>query len=170
MANGKRETTQWRDSKGNLAAVRWYVDSTLSDSAAHSAASAVIDALTAITNAAFQSGSGPATSVAGPVVYGTTAQFASVEDKAVFTFSGADGQFHRYQIPAPKIAIFEVDQETVDADQTDAAAFITAALANIKTASGAGLSSFRGGIRQRRKLHRKLTINTLVPELDEPAE
>lgn len=170
MANGKRESTVWRDVKGNTAAVRFYIDSTLSDSAAHSAASAVINAITAITNAAFQSASGPATSVAGPVAYGTAAQFATVEDKAVMTFSGADGSLHRYQIPAPKVDIFEVDQETVEADQTDVAAFIAAAIANIHTASGAALSSFVGGVRVRRKMHRKLTIYTLVPELDEPAE
>jgi hypothetical protein len=170
VANGKLESTTWRDVKGNTARIRWYVDSTLTDSAAHSAASAVINAITAITNSAFQSAAGPATSVAGPAVYGTAAQFTTVEDKAVMTFTAADGALHRYQIPAPKVSMFEVDQETVNATDTNTAAYITAALANQVTRSGAALTAFVGGIRIRRKLHRKLSIYTLVPELDEPAE
>lgn len=170
MANGKLESSTWRDVKGNTARIRFYIDSTLTVAAQDAAGGAVLVAIAPLTNAAFQSSSGPRTSLAGPVAYGTAAQFATVEDKAVMTFAAADGTLHRYQIPAPKIDIFEVDQETVDAAQTDVAAFVTAMLADAKTASGAGLSSFVGGVRTRRKLHRKLSIYTLVPELDEPAE
>lgn len=170
MANGLRETATYRDSKGHIGRVAFYVASTGTTVTQAAAAAAILNNLAPITNAAQQSARGPATEVAAPVVYGTTADFATVEDKAVFTFSTADGQLHRIQVPAPKIAIFEVDTITVDAAQTDAAAFITNFLGNAVTAGGAAMSSFVGGVRIRRKLQRKLSIYTKVPELDEPDE
>jgi hypothetical protein len=170
MANGLLETVSWRDSKGHIARTRYHVADTGTLITQGAAATAVLVAMEAITNCALQSASGPGTTVAGPVVYGTTADFAAAEDKAVYTFSAADGSLHRVQVPAPKIDIFEVDTVTVDAAQTDSAAFITAYLANAVTSAGAAMTLFIGGIRQRRKLQRKLTIFVKVPELDEPAE
>lgn len=170
MPNGLKEVASYRDSKGRIGRVSYYVASTGTAITQATAAANVINFLALITNAAQQSARGPATEVAGPVVYGTTADFASVEDKAVLTFSAADGSLHRIQIPAPKIAIFEVDTVTVDAAQTDLANFVTAFLADAVTAAGASITSFIGGVRVRRKLQRKLNIFVKVPELDEPAE
>lgn len=170
MPNGLLESVSYRDSKGHIGKVRYHVANTGTLITQGAAADAVLVAIGAISNAALQSASGPATTAAGPVVYGTTADFAAVEDKAVYTFSAADGSLHRVQVPAPKIAIFEVDTVTVDAAQTDSAAFITAYLANAVTSAGAAITAFVGGIRQRRKLQRKLNIYIKVPELDEPAE
>lgn len=170
MATALRQSTVWRDVKGNTAAVRYYVASSGTPASQQTAANAVAAAIIPVTNAALQSASGLLTSVAGPVVYGTAAQFATVEDKAVLTFSAADGTLHRYKIPAPKIDIFEVDQETVDNSQTDLAALVTAILANVHTADGAALTLFIAGVRTRVKNRRKLNIFLKVPELDEPAE
>jgi hypothetical protein len=170
MANGLLENVSWRDSKGHIARVHYHVANTGTLITQGAAATAVLVAMEAITNCALQSASGPSTTAAGPVAYGTTGNFAAVEDKAVYTFSAADGSLHRVQVPAPKIAIFEVDTITVDAAQTDSAAFITAYIANVVTSAGAAITSYVGGIRVRRKLQRKLTIFVKVPELDEPAE
>ena len=168
MAAQKQNVT-WRDSKGHTARNSFFIDAATPALQA-AAAAAVIVAEEAITNAAVQSTSGPSTSSPLPVAYGTTADFPAVEDKAVFTFATGNGSLHRLQVPAPKIAIFEVDTVTVDASQADAAAFITAVIANVFDRSGGAITSFVGGVRTRRKLQRKLTIFTLVPELDEPAE
>jgi len=170
MANGLKEIATWRDSKGHIGKTAFYVASSGTAASQQTAADTVLTAIQAITNAAVQHTTGPATSLAGPVVYGTTADFATAEDKAVFTFSAADGSLHRYRIPAPKVDIFEVDTITVDADQTDAAAYITAVLANVVTSAGAALTIFLGGVRTRTKFQRKLSITDKVPELDEPAE
>lgn len=170
MPTGLRESTSWRDSKGHIGRFRYFVADTGTLITQGAAASAVIVATEPITNAALQSASGPSTTAAGPVAYGTTADFPAIEDKVTMTFSAADGSLHRYQIPAPKIDIFEVDTVTVDAAQTDVAAFVTAVLANVVTSAGAGLTSFVGGVRTRRPLQRKLNIFIKVPELDEPAE
>jgi len=170
MANGLLESITWRDVKGNTATTRFYLADTGTAITQAAAGQAILNAMLALSNAAFQTARGPLTNVARQVVYGTAAQFLSVEDKATFTFSAADGSIHRIKVPAPKIALFEVDQETIDNSQSDVATFITAFLANAVTAAGAALITNPGGIRQRTKLKRKLSVWTLVPELDEPAE
>lgn len=170
MANGLRQVDTWRDSKGRTATMRYYVASTGTQITQAVAASNVNNAFQPCSNAHTQTVHGPSNNPAGPVGYGTTADFPSVEDKAVLTFSAADGSLHRYKLPAPKIAIFEVDTVTVDAAQADIAGAITAVIANVVTASGAAITSYVGGTRSRVKLQRRLNIFVKVPELDEPAE
>jgi hypothetical protein len=170
MANGIKQTSTWRDSKGHTARVTFNVASTGTLTEEAAAAGAVLVAMVAITNAAINGNRGPSSSANQPVSYGITGTFPSVEDKAVYTFYAADGSLHRVKVPAPKIAIFEVDMVTVDAAQADSAAFITAYIGNAVTSNGAAMVGYLGGIRQRVKLQRKLSILTKVPELDEIAE
>lgn len=169
MANAVIQSITWRDSKGLTCQSRYYVTSA-SAAASQTAAGAVAAGMAGISNAAKQAQRGAAGTVAGPVVYGTTANFAAITDKVLLTFSAADGSLHRFQVPCPKIAVFEVDTITVDAAQTDMAACITAMLANIQTAAGASLTSYVGGVRISKPLHRRYNILVKVPELDEPAE
>jgi hypothetical protein len=170
MANGKLQVDTYRDIKGFTAGMRYHVASGGTAITQQTAAIAVATAAVACSNAALEIAHGPNTSNAQPPVFGTAAQYIGVHMKAVYTFRAADGTLHRFQIPAPHIAIFEVDQQTVDAAQADSAAFITAVLANVVTANGSALTSFAGGQYRSRPQSRKLNINIKVPELDEPAE
>jgi hypothetical protein len=103
--------------------------------------------------------------------YGTAANYLDVEDKAVMTFL-ADGQLHRFQVPAPILGIFLADQETVD----PANAAVVALAGDFTTfvytrgVTPSLMSSFIGGTRARRKLHRKLTIRVKNPALTGPGE
>ena len=171
MANGLKESTTWRDVKGNTARVSYYVSSGGTQITQAAAAAAVLTAIGAITNCAFQSASGPSTSFAQPVAFPSpTTPFQSVEDKAVFTFQDAAGAYHRYAIPAPLLSIFLADEETVDDSNADVIAFNTAMITNVKNSFGDALIDFNGAIRTRRKLHRKLNINVRDPSLSGPGE
>jgi hypothetical protein len=170
MAGGLKESVTYRDAKGNTGRVSFYVASTGTVASEQLAANTVVNSIAALTNALEQSRTGPGTSVAGLVTYGTNAEFPSIEDKAVFTFADANGGLHRFQIPAPKLAIFDADGETVDKTQADVVTFTSALVANAVNRNGIAIGFFVGGIRIRRKLHRKLTIFVLDPSLNEPAE
>lgn len=98
--------------------------------------------------------------------YGTTAQFATVEDKAQLTFKSQQGSIVRFQIPAPKAAGFNTDLETVLPTETNMAAlktwFETYVYENITDTSPL---TYVGGVRVRRKMQRKFNIFTLDPTL-----
>ena len=165
----------WRDAKGQTARTRFFV---LYDGAgfadAESAAGGVRAATAAMTNAALQGGNGPDGETLLPS-YGAQAVYEDVEDKAVMTFLDDKGNVHRYQIPAPKTAIFTADGQTVDSGNALVIAYVaamkaTTGVAAIGSRSLRQLTVFVGGVRQRRKNIRKMTIFTLSAKLDEPAE
>lgn len=168
MAVAKQSYT-WRDAKGNTARTSFYIQGANATAQA-TAANAIFSTMGALTNAAFQSSSGPETAAPTEVVYGTNAAYASVEDKAVFTFQTAHGSLHRIQIPAPVAAIFLADGETVDATNTAVVAFTSAFVANACDSDGVTIGFGAFGIRQRRKTRRKLSIFTKDPSLSEPGE
>lgn len=165
----------WRDAKGVTAHTKFFV---LNDGAtfadAESAAGSVRVAIAALTNASLQGGNGFDSETILPS-YGANAVYEDVEDKAVMTFLDTSGAIHRYQIPAPKSAIFTADGQTVDSANTAVAAYVAAMKATTGTAAIGSrsllqIAAFVGGVRQRRKNVRKLTIYTLSAKLDEPAE
>lgn len=165
----------WRDAKGQTARTRFFVlndGTTFAD--AESAAGAVRAAIAGLSNAALQGGNGFDSEALLPS-YGTNAVYEDVEDKAVMTFLDDKGNVHRYQIPAPKTAIFTADGQTVDSANAAVVTYVTAMKATTGTA-GIGSRSLRqltvfvGGVRQRRKTIRKMSIFTLSAKLDEPAE
>lgn len=103
--------------------------------------------------------------------YGTTATYATVEDKMVLTFYGSNGALHRFQYAAPKAAGFLADQETVNQAETNVNALLVFISANCYgTPLDTSPLVFVGGYRLRRKMHRKVNIFTLNPALTGPDE
>jgi hypothetical protein len=168
MAVAKQSYT-FRDSKGNTARISFFV-SGANATAQATAANNVFVTITPLTNAAFQSSSGPETAVPTEVVYGTSATYENAEDKAVFTFQTAAGGIHRYQIPAPIAGMFLADGETVDNSNVAVTAFVSAVIANVVDRNGNPVAFGANGVRARRKLHRKLSIFTKNPTLTGPGE
>ena len=185
MTGGLPQSITYRDSKGNTGSVRFFLDPGAASVAAVAQNGANIRvAINALTNAALVGSKGPDTTNANAVAYGASGAYENIEDKATFTFADAVGTLHRYQVPAPKSAIFMADGETIDntngavklfvADMINATYGGTAPDASQTKAavsrSDQALVTFVGGIRQRRKLHRKMTIYTLNPALTGPDE
>lgn len=162
-----RFALSFRDSKGNTSRMLVRIgDAT--DAATITDLNTLVTDTAALTNASCQKGILPY----GNITYGTTAQFASVEDKAIMTFRDPnDGTLHRFAIPAPKLAIFLTDQETVGPAITVVATWITA-MQTFAYSSDNALNPlvFVGGVRTRKKLHRKATIWVKDPTLSEPEE
>lgn len=103
--------------------------------------------------------------------YGASAMYASVEDGALLTFRGPTGKLHRYKIAAPISANFNTDQETVLASATAIAAVIN----DFQTfvygdPEDTAPLVYIGGVRIRRKMHRRLSIFVKDPSLGIPAE
>ena len=153
----------FRDAKGNVSTTRLFVDT-----AAHAAA--IRAALDALTNASLNAAHGIDAISPLPATYGAAGQFQSVEDKAHLTFTDASGQAHRYSVPAPLAAIFLADLETVDPANSLVGAFSTAILAGAFSRNGIAVTAFIGGVRIRRKLHRRLDIFTKNPAETGPGE
>lgn len=170
MAGGQLQTVVWRDAKGNTATTRYYVASGGTLTTQNTAALAIYNAMVPLTNASAQALHGPANAPATEVIYGTNAEFPTVEDKVVFTFQSANGSIHRYQIPAPKSSIFLADGETVDPANTDVVAYTSAVVANAFSRDDIAVTFGGFGIRKRVKLRRKLTIFTKDPTLTGPGE
>jgi hypothetical protein len=168
MAVAKQSFT-WRDAKGNTARTSFYVAGANAGAQAV-AANNIFVTLGPLTNAAFQSSSGPETAAPIEVVYGGAATYENVEDKATFTFQTASGAIHRYRIPAPVAAIFLADGETVDPANTAVVAFVSAVIANAVDRNGNAIAFGAVGIRQRVKIRRKLTVFTKTPSLSGPDE
>lgn len=182
-----RSFVSLRDNRGHLGKVGWYYEFDLVDAAhindAYAQNVAIAAAFVACSNAAQVAYGGFVGRVLEPNVYGASAQFPSAEDKARLTFLALDddiaptfASFVHYEVPAPKLAIFYADQETVNSATAPMTALINALLAidpsGGHTVSNAGslVGSFLGGVRKRRKLQRKLTIYDKSPNLDEPEE
>jgi hypothetical protein len=168
MAVAKQNFT-WRDSKGNTARMSFFVNAATAALQAV-AANNIFVTIGPLTNAAFQSSSGPETAVPTEVVYGASSVYETVEDKAVFTFQTAAGGIHRFQVPAPLEAIFLADGETVDPANTAVVAFVAAVIANATNRNGNAIAFGANGVRKRVKLRRRLNIFLKNPALTGPDE
>lgn len=172
-----RQSYTYRDARGNTARTSVYISY---DSAAPADAEAVglavFNALATTTNGAVVSTSGPLSRVY-PVAWGSNAPYPNVEDKAQLTLIAADGSLHRLSIPAPvgsgAGSLFLLDGETISP------AAIAGLLTALTTAVNAAYVSsrgrqaiigFAGGMRERRRMHRRLSIFSKSAGLDEPGE
>jgi hypothetical protein len=164
-----KQSYTFRDAKGNTARVSFYVTGATATLQA-TAANNIFVTLTPLTNAAFQSSSGPETAAPTEVIYGTNSEYANAEDKAIFTFQAANGSIHRLQVPAPIAAIFQADGETVDPANAAVVAFVAAFIANAVTSAGGAIGFGANGTRIRRKMHRRFSIFTKDPALTGPGE
>lgn len=159
-----RLALRFRDAKGNVSRMSFlYGDAT--GAAILTDQDTLKGHLAAITNCSVQEVSGPLRTV----VYGTNAEFPTVEDKAVLVFSDTQGSRHSFQVPAPKTSVFESDGETVNSANAGVAAVIT----DINTfvygfQTDTAPLVYTGGYRLRRKTHRKVNINVKSANLDEP--
>jgi hypothetical protein len=143
-----RYTSTWRDAKGWTTRVTHYVSEDNGNAGFPGDMEAVAVALRAaivnLTNAAFQGDTGFVTTLPVTLTYGTNAEYPAEWMKAQFTFSTDLGSFHRFKIPAPKIAIMETDGITVINDGTNAA--VVAYVNAVKNASGGAFCSTKTGL------------------------
>jgi len=173
------QTYTWRDAKGNTANMKFYIDFTAGTVAnASTFGGALVTLLDALTNAAIQSAHGPA-GLYGVLQYGAhPAEYQSVEQKAVLVFQDSSGQLHRFKLPAPVVAMFLADQQTVNPAFGGVASLIT----KLTTADVNGVfavsrqdlpfSNYIGGFYATTKLRRRLNVTVLTPALtpSTPAE
>lgn len=154
----------FRDAKGNTSRTRMYF--AVAAAAFETEAATVVTELGALSNANVTS----SIDNAAANVYGTAATYLDVEDKARLVFQDASGALHRYEIPAPKASLFLADQETVDTANATLGTLVADMLANVVSRNGVALNSLVGGIRIRRRLHRRFSIFTHNPALTGPGE
>jgi hypothetical protein len=176
-----RQTATYRDSKNQTTQVLWWTiqDTGVSRDVIGSDAVNKVASLSALSNAALVSAHGFDEIMPTAVVSGSQSQYSEVEDKAVFTFQTALGEIHRYQVPCPKVAIFQADGETVDftnglvkqfiADWLAVAFSGTNPTANttlpVCSRGGIALTVSNGGIRKRVAIQRKFNTFTRNPAL-----
>lgn len=173
----------FRDLRGHTGKVHWYIgyDPTVGAqvTGAHTIYATVATAIEAMTSALVVNATGVGGQILLPNSYGGAGPYANAETKARLTFlvsyTGGGQALTHYDIPAPLIAMFLSDKETIN----PANALVTAFVAAITTAVGGAapttrgngvISTFVGGVLVRRKLQRKLTIWDKSPNLDEPEE
>jgi hypothetical protein len=167
----------YRDAKGNTGVFRFFVSWTDAAATRDDLASqigSVVTAYSALTNAALQSIKGGGAGEYGVAQYGAHASggaYESIVEKAVMVFQDASGTLHRYEVMAPKIAIFEADKVTVNPAGTGVATFIsamsTAGTHNVQLCSRSGilLTNYMGGFFRARKIRRRLNVLVLQPDL-----
>lgn len=165
----------YKDAKGQTGAVKFYVNA---DSPADF--TAVVQgtqaAIAPITNAVLFSIPGGWDGLEATGELGNTGTYQDITLKANMVFVDSNGTIHRYQIPAPKLSIFEPDGVTVDADDVNVAAFVTAMLfaypgpSHVTSRQGNVLTNFVGGTLLKRKFRRRLNIFIEDPDLNQPAE
>lgn len=157
---------RFRDARGNTSRLKVNIGD-----ATHAATvtdlGTLVTHLGAVTNASVVSGLDPR----GNFTYGTNAEFPNVEDGAQLVFKDDVGTIHRFKIPAPKIAIFLDDGDTVDPGN----AAVIALVGDFQTFVYANDLSdnpltYVGGIRLRHKARRRLNIFVKNPALTGPGE
>lgn len=163
------QSATYRDDKGQVATVRFYVLAA-DEGDALTAAQAIVAAISAMTNAAFDGARGAYTTVPAAHAYGANATFESVEDKAQVTFQTEVGSMHRYKIPAPKEAIMLADGETLNPANGLVATFAAAMAAGAASRDGVAITDLIGGVRTRSRFQRRFNIFTLNPALTGPGE
>ena len=134
----QQQTYSFRDAKGFIGRVRFWVTGDSADAGFESDRDIVLDtlgpAVIALTNASLASANGPQTVTRQDLSYGANSEYPAEFMKAVMTFATNQGSISRFKIPAPKIALFDTDGVTILNDGTQAlvVAFVNA----VKTASG----------------------------------
>lgn len=156
----------FRDAKGNTVKMRMIVGGATA-AAVETSCNSLVTAMHAISNAFVTRPENPARDY----TYGADSAFASVEDKARFTFRNPVGALSRYELPAPKLTIFDNDQETVDETNTDVETWI-ALMQSVVYSSYLDTAPLAliGGLRARRRMHRRANIFVLTPSLGEIEE
>lgn len=157
------------DSKGQVSTERMFIGAA-DDATAATDAHDILTALQALTNATLYNAKGAYNTAPGPHTYGTTAEYETIEDKAMMVFQTDTGAIHRYLVPAPKSAIFLTDKETVDPTNGLVTTYVTAMLAAAVSRDGTAMNAFIGGVRLRKKLQRRFNIFTKNPALSGPGE
>jgi hypothetical protein len=141
MANLGREVYSFRDFSGQVETTSLFVhDATL--------AAGLGPLMAAVSNATNNAYRGPANKV-DDGTKGVNAEFPNVEDKMVLIFKGTGGSTHKLNIPAPLLANFDTDGETVN-NAGDVATLTAAIVAVGCDAGGAVYTSFLRGHRARR--------------------
>jgi hypothetical protein len=166
------QTAVWafRDSKGQTARVKGYINTSSAFPDAAALVTAMTAALQGLSNAVLYAVYAIDGNAGAFVQYGASAVYENVEDKAKFVFQDVVGRLMRFEVPAPKTAIFLSDGETVNPANGLAAAFITAVTtssgtANMVNKSAGVVNDYVGGLRIRRKYQRRGNIFTLTPQL-----
>lgn len=175
------QTYTWRDAKGNTATNRFYIDFSATDEGNGGGfALALKNAIAAITWSALQSAHGLYNAF-GTAQYGAhnaLGAYETIEQKLVFVLQDSVGRLFRFRFPAPKIAIFLADKQTMDPANANIATLVgllTAPDANgvqAVTRDGLPFSNCMGGYFAAVKLRRRVNVLTLTPPLtpEEPAE
>jgi hypothetical protein len=167
VAAAEQISYRFRDAKGNVARMTVVIGDT-TPTTIHTDSGTLKTHLQAISNAHVSEVDTDYTDQA----YGTAANYLDVEDKLVLSFN-LNGVIHRFQVPAPITGVFLADQETADSTVAALASVITDFQTFVyarDTAISGPMGTFLGGIRIRRKLHRKLTIRNKNPALTGPGE
>lgn len=157
------------DAKGNKKRLTWWqFDEDLPTSRA--SAYVLAGFIAGLSNANWQNGGGLIHTDNLPLQRGVNAVYPSVEDNLVLIFEDTTGQFHKYEIPAPKEEIFLADGETLDTTNTDVLGVYSYARAHgICGRAGNTMVDFTGGYRVRKRMQRRITLYTSNPALDGPA-
>jgi|SRR5215472_270494 len=165
----------YKDSKGQVGGFRFF---TFAASPADQTivVDAIISATNLLTNGAFFSA--PGNFAGAPLVgeLGTDDTYADITFRCSMVFVAADHTIHRYGIPAPILGKFLSDGTTINAADTDVAAWITAMLtvyagsSTVCARSTSPLTNFVGGFLQKRKQRRRLNAFILNPSETGPAE
>lgn len=113
-ANQILQTHTFRDSKGFTSVVRYYINPNAAvEGDIASAIAAILTALKALTNAAYQ-GSQGYISEYGVKQYGASGtDYPSCRMKARLVYQDLAGGLHALSVPAPKLACFDADRQTV---------------------------------------------------------
>jgi len=165
-ATARRYSFRFRDSKGNVAHMRFLIGAA-TVAAADGDAVTLLGHLQAISNAHVSR----VDAFTPDYAYGSTAEYETVEDKAAMTFLDQQGKLHRFQVPAPIATDFKTDKETVNSAQADVANVITDIGTFVYGAiADTSPMAYVGGIRVRRRFQRKFNVFTLDPTLSGEGE
>lgn len=160
MPAGTPVSFSFRDSKNQTSVLRGFLPGDIAAADYPVSIESMRAAIAGLSNATVTSNQ---TQVSTAPVQGSTADYSGVEDKAVFVFQTAAGQVHRYQVAAPKAAIFLADDETVDYTNALVIAFVAQVNAAFVSRDGVDITASVGGYRRRAPLQRKFNIRTRNP-------
>lgn len=153
----------FRDQQGRTAVLKFWGTSSTEALWAGGVAN-IKTALQAVSTAFVASNlDGPA-----PLTYGGSATYNSAQDKAELVFEDTLGGIHRLQIPCPQgnstTNVFQPDGLTVNAGTGTVMATLVGELQGFAcTRAGNLFATYVGGIRIRKKLPRRTSINVLSP-------
>lgn len=151
---GILQTHTFRDSKGFTAQIRyWFSLNGATSDVGQTAVQAILTALKALTNAAYQGSSG-LVSEFGVKQYGTSgASYASVRQKARLVYQDSSGALHSLNIPSAKTTDFDADLQTVlpaavatlNSKIANPALVIGSAVPFVSSRNGLPITNYMGG-------------------------